>query len=66
MAKESMGTQSGGFICIRTQTIRCQACDRETLYENLVKWEGEKIRRGQIEESQSEKGAYLRAREQRL
>lgn len=32
----------------------------------LVRWEGGKIRREQIEESQRKKGAYLRAREQRL
>lgn len=61
-----MGSQSGGLICIRTQTIRPKACDREMLHGKLVRWEGGKIRRGQIEESHREKGAYLRAREQRL
>lgn len=61
-----MGSQSGGLVYIRTQTIRCQACDREMLHGMLVRWEGGKTRRGQIEESQREKGAYLRAREQQL
>lgn len=41
-----MGSRSGGLICIRTQTITCQAFDREMLHGSLLGGQAEKFGEG--------------------